>query len=132
MKKFILDSSILIAHWRQQRSKWRGAMSLEGVIGWAKQLMEFHDTKAIVTPVYVEVVAGVTSRHELPLTKAFLGKFERVDKGNIIRDDWDDAIRLAQRIPRHGGPRDLGDCLIRAIADRLRYEVKTLDKKFVQ
>jgi hypothetical protein len=33
-------------------------------------------------------------------------------------------------VPRNGKPRQLGDCLIRAIAARLKYDVQTVDGSF--
>ena len=97
---------------------------------WAKQTIELYDTNAIVTPVYVEMVAGVSDKHELELTHAFLAQFDSIDKGKISQADWEEAIRIAQRVPRNRKPRHLGDCLIRALANRLRYKVETLDDDF--
>ena len=50
--------------------------------------------------------------------------------GNVTTADWQEAIRIARRVPRNRKPRQLGDCLIRAIANRLRYKVETLDADF--
>jgi len=48
----------------------------------------------------------------------------------VLPQDWEEAVRLAQRVSRVPVPRDLGDCLIRAIADRLRFQVFSLDESF--
>ena len=40
------------------------------------------------------------------------------------------AKRLAERVPRDGRRRQLGDCLVQAIANRLRYEVFAIDTFF--
>jgi len=80
---------------------------------------------------YIEMVGGITSRRELELTKAFLGVFTCIDQKRIPASDWQEAIRLAQRVPRDRRPRQLGDCLIRAIANRLKYNVLTFDTGFV-
>jgi predicted nucleic acid-binding protein len=48
----------------------------------------------------------------------------------ILPEDWQEAIRIASRVPRSPAPRQLGDCLIRAIAHRLKYEVFTSDMNF--
>ncbi len=85
---------------------------------------------AIVTPVYVEFMCGVRDAHELRLARAFLAAFPILDQGRILRDDWEEALRRAQRIPADGRPRDFADCLIRAIAKRFHCEVLTQDLRF--
>jgi len=130
VKKRVLDTSVLLRWWNQCRSRERRALSAKSVTQWARRLIETHDTNGIVTPILVEVVAGATSARELRLLKAFLEPFQCIDGQRILADDWREAIRLAQRIPRNGRPRDLSDCLIRAIADRLNHDVVTLDQGF--
>ncbi len=85
---------------------------------------------AIVTPVVVEFVAGARKSRELELFRAFLACFDVIDRGQILPADWQAARRVAERIPRDGKPRQLGDCLIRAIARRLNYEIDTADQTF--
>jgi predicted nucleic acid-binding protein len=130
MEKEVLDTSVLIRHWRRCRAAMRGPVTPAVVRGWAESLIRQRKTDAIVTPVYVEMLAGATSAEELRLTRAFLEKFRRIDGGRIPEGDWAEAIRLAQRVPRDAKPRQLGDCLIRAIAKRLRYTVFTHDAGF--
>jgi predicted nucleic acid-binding protein len=126
----ILDSSILIDHWCRCHAAARRPIRVQDVRKWAADLITLRRTAAIVTPVYVEMIAGVSSREELKLTRAFLAEFECIDEGRIPEEDWDETIRVAQRVPRDGRPRQLGDCLIRAIANRLRYQVFTQDSGF--
>ncbi len=97
---------------------------------WAQELIDLYDTDAIVTPVYVEMVGGATSRQQLELTKAYLSEFECIDAKVVTPADWVETIRLDQRVPARARPRDLGDCLIRAIANRLRHDVMTFDTGF--
>jgi predicted nucleic acid-binding protein len=130
MRKVVLDTNVLINNWRRSRSPSLASNTARQAEGWATQLITLHETDAIVTPVYVEMVAGVLTGHELNLTRAYLGKFRRIDEGRILPADWEAATRLAQRIPRQPKARDLGDCLIRAIAKRLSHEVLTLDRRF--
>jgi predicted nucleic acid-binding protein len=130
MKNTVLDTSILINHWRRKRQRPLERYRAADVRKWAKELIAFQDTDAIVTPVYLEMVAGVTNRHELDLTRAYLAEFQCIDERRILEEDWDDAIRRAQRVPASGRRRDLGDCLIRAIAERLNYDVQTSDLGF--
>ena len=85
---------------------------------------------AIVTPVRLEFLAGTRSRDEQVLAEAYLGQFHVLDNGDVVKDDWLAAERIARRAPRDGKARDLGDCMIRAIAERLRYEVRTSDTAF--
>ena len=130
MKRRVLDSSILIRHWRLCRGKTLLGLSTSEVERWARRLIAAYDSNAIVTPVYVELLAGVANKLELELTRAYLQQFQCIDRGIITPDDWKQVSRLAQRVPRNRRPRNLGDCLIRAIADRLHYTVTTLDQGF--
>lgn len=48
-----------------------------------------------------------------------------------LQEDWKKARQIAERVPRNGKPRQLGDCLIRAIAARLKYyDMQTADDSF--
>ncbi len=126
----ILDTSMLIGHWHgcHKRSSHRGIPT--SAQEWARELIELHDTRANVTPVEVEFLAGVRSRSELELARSFLSAFEIADQGKVLAEDWEQAKRLAARVPADGKPRQLGDCLIRAIAIRLKCDVRTQDKDF--
>jgi predicted nucleic acid-binding protein len=75
-------------------------------------------------------IAGIQSSSEMELARSYLAEFEIVDEGRILEEDWEHAKRLAARVPRDGKPRQLGDCLIRAIAIRLKCEVRSLDTRF--
>lgn len=97
---------------------------------WARGLIALEATNAILTPVYIEMVAGVTSSQELRLTRAFLKPFNIADEGKILAQDWDRAREIAQRVPFDKRKRQLGDCLISAIAKRLKSEVVTREKRF--
>lgn len=90
--------------------------------------MNIQASDAIATPIYLEFVCGVVQRHEMELAKAYLQSFRLVDEGRLTDDDWIEARRLAERIPRDRRPRGLVDCLIKAIANRLGYAVRTMDQ----
>ncbi len=122
---------MLLSWWRNRRGgrTWDRITPAE-VTRWAADLIAFYGSNAIVTPIYLEVVGGVTDRRELALTLVFLGRFRCVDERDIPADDWRDAERIARRIPRKRTPRDMGDCVIRAIANRLKYAVHTFDTNF--
>ena len=75
----------------------------------------------------MEFIAGARDAAELERMRAFLAEFVVIDHGRILPQDWKRALALAERIPSDGRPRSALDCLIRAIADRLHYDVDTAD-----
>jgi predicted nucleic acid-binding protein len=125
----ILDTNRLISYWNRQHSR-RGRPDRSAVRTWAVELIDLEGTDAIVTPVRIEFLCHATTREILDLYETFLAEFAVIDEGDVIPEDWLEALRLARRIPRSGRPRQLGDCLIRAIAKRLRYDVMTNDLDF--
>ena len=128
MANRIFDTSHLIHHWRSfPRTDRRTVASMRS---WSEKLIALYGSRRIVTPVYIEMVAGVTSAEELKLTQAYLASFEIADAGRIPKSDWDEARQMAQRVASTGRKRQLGDCLVRAIAKRLNCEVLTLDRGF--
>ncbi len=127
MAKRIFDTSYLIGHWKAFPKATR---TVENMRSWFEKLIAQYGSCRIVTPVYIEMVAGVTSSSELRLTQAYLDPFEIIDEGKIPKADWDAAKSMAQRVAPTGGKRQLGDCLVRAIAKRLNCEVLTSDKRF--
>ncbi|HVX61524.1 MAG TPA: PIN domain-containing protein [Pirellulales bacterium] len=127
MARRILDTSILIRHWQRH---FKTLSSIENATRLANDLVAIHDTKAIVTPVYIEFVAGTRTALDLEYSRAYLARLEIVDGGRILKEDWEKARQIAERVPRNGKPRQLGDCLIRAIAARLKYDVQTVDDSF--
>jgi predicted nucleic acid-binding protein len=130
MARRVIDTSVLCSFWHRRSAGRRlNDVSTHDVKRWAQELIEVRGN-AIVTPVGIEFLAGARKRRELELFRAFLGCFEIIDNGEISSDDWRAARRLAERIPRDGKPRHLGDCLIRAIARRLKCEVDTSDQAF--
>lgn len=131
MAQFVLDTSILVRFWRQQAAGLRlSQITRRDVEEWAWRLATVYRSDAIVTPVYVEFAAGTGSSHELKLARAFLSQFEIIDHGRILPQDWEETKRLAERVPRNGSPRQLGDCLIKAIAKRLKHDVLSHDENF--
>src|SRR3954451_11319655 len=98
MPRIILDSSILIWHWRKQRSRLKKSPTLETARRWAQTLQELyafpHESQAlvgIVTPVYLEVVGGARDQTELKLFRVYLNVFPRLDQERLIREDWEQA-----------------------------------------
>jgi predicted nucleic acid-binding protein len=128
MRRFVLDTNVLVQHWRRSRSGGAPGQVKELQAGvWARRLIDLENTNAIVTPVVLEYLCGVRDQMERGLTRAYLKPFESVDKGRILAADWREAKRLAERVPRNGRPRDFSDCLIKAIATRLNYQVRSFD-----
>jgi predicted nucleic acid-binding protein len=128
MRKRVLDTNKLIRHWKQYRPA--GEKTELGAENWAKKLIVFERTDAIVTPVELEMLGGDLSARDRRLTRAYLKPFKVIDRGRVIKEDWDEARRLVERIPRGPAPRPRGlvDCLILAIAARLNHEVWTEDQ----
>lgn len=129
VRRRILDTQFLIAHWLGCRRQTEDA-SVEVAERWAADLVATYSTDAIVTPVCIEFVAGAQNREELDLKRAYLARLRVVDKGTILDRDWVEGRRLAERVPVDGKPRQLGDGLIKAIANRLAYEVFSHDQRF--
>jgi predicted nucleic acid-binding protein len=121
----ILDTSELCSYWNHRSSALAGHPSPETAKAWPQALCELHDTKVIVTPVWVEFIAGARSKPELDAYRAYLSVFDLIDDGRVSEEDWKQAKRLAGRIPRDGKPGQLGDCLIAALAIRFGCAVKS-------
>ena len=125
MKRQVLDTSVLIHHWRRSAGS-LGTSTVRDARRWARELIQIEETDAIVSPVALEVLCGARDAHELRLSVAFIEEFRLADGGKVIRRTGRRHVD-SQCIPRDGRPRQLGDCLIRAIANRLRLRVKTFD-----
>ena len=131
MAKRVLDTNVLINHWVKSLGARRiGDVRRAHAIEWAERLRALQGSVVILTPIYIEYVCGQRNRHELELARAYLGRFEIADGGNVLKQDWEYARRLAERVPRDGLPRQLGDCLIRAVCERLHLEYVTLEIRF--
>jgi predicted nucleic acid-binding protein len=130
MAKVVLDTSVLISGWRIQRSRTNAPLTTKLVSAWADEVIRLYASNAVVSVTWLEMIGGVTTGQHLSLTEAYLARFQTIDDGGISKGDWQEALRLARRIPRGREPRDLGDCLIRVIATRLGYDVTTLDQAF--
>lgn len=130
MSERLLDTSVLIAHWRKCAGGSLADRGPDEARRWADDLIRRYKSNVIATPVEIEFLAGTRSGHELMLARAYVGRFRAIDGGRILEADWVAAKRFAERVPRSGKPRHLGDCLIRAIADRLHRDVFSLDQDF--
>lgn len=123
----ILDTNVLIHYWH----RWRLWEQKETeVANWAPRLIEVSNTNLIASPVRIEFLCGAENSARLKLSLACLDPFEVVDGGKIPRQDWEEAERSAKRFGRHRRRRKLGDCLLRAISDRLNCDVVTADSDF--
>jgi predicted nucleic acid-binding protein len=126
----VLDTNELIFHWHASIRRPLSAATKSEATVWARSLIGLRGTDAIVTPVEIEFLAGVSSQHEMALSRAYLQEFRIIDDGRVLPQDWDEARRLASRIPRVSKPRQLVDCLIRALARRLNFDIITRDRTF--
>jgi predicted nucleic acid-binding protein len=119
----VLDTNVLLNHWHAfTRGKVRTPSALREH---AEALVEREGTNLILSPVEVEFLAGARA-DELDHTKAFLGAFYSADEGRVPPQDWEEAKRLAAW--DRGRSRKLGDCLIAAIAKRLKLEIVSRDR----
>lgn len=109
-----------------------GSRSPGDAVRRAKGLIEQFDTNAIVSPIEIEFLAGILDAHEMSLAGAFLNCFRIIDERRVIPQDWLETRRIAKHVGRDSGRRDLGDCLIAAIADRLPHDVLTKDRRFAR
>ena len=131
MLRRILDTNLLINHWcARLKGTHTRDVKVNTARGWANELIALQGNAAILTPIYLEFVCGARSENELKLARAFLGAFKLADDGEILPGDWKEAQRIAERVPTDGLPRQMGDCLIRALCKRLRMEVVTAEKRF--
>ena len=130
MPRNILDTSVLIRVWKLELSKLKSPLTEVLASRWGQNLRDFYEPAFLLSPVSIEFLAGSHSSDDLLLYRAFLSPFEVLDRGEVPADDWEQAKRFAERIPKDGKPRQFGDCIIAAIARRLRCEVITFDKGF--
>lgn len=131
MPRKILDTNVLINFWGlRSNAKATGKCTVAQARAWGDALIKLEDTNAILTPIYIEFVAGTRSVQEIQLARAYLGRFKIVDEGRVLAQDWIEAQRIAERVPYDGLHRRLGDCLIRAICNRLNYTVVTREQRF--
>ena len=95
MARKIFDTSALIRHWHDSGGRSPTGKTAADAAGWAQRLIAVHDTDAIVTPVFIEFVAGVTNSVELELTRSYLGLRSRVSKWNSLFA-WHDGQSTSQ------------------------------------
>ncbi|MGB7160694.1 MAG: PIN domain-containing protein [Tepidisphaeraceae bacterium] len=127
-RRRVLDTNVLIRGWHRSASRPLANASAEDARSWARKIIDLYRSDAIVTPVDIEFRAAARSQHELVLARSFLAVFRIVDDGRVTIDDWSYARRLAEHArPK---PRQLGDCLVRALSNRAGYDVETLDGTF--
>lgn len=129
-RRGLFDTSILIDHWNRRSHPVVRRWTAKDARAWARELSSLRQTRATVTPAALEFLCGATTERELELYLEYLKGFELIDRGNITISDWNEAERIAKRIPRKPRRRQLGDCLIRAIANRLKYDVISTDNYF--
>jgi predicted nucleic acid-binding protein len=130
MSRSLLDTSVLVSYWHRHKSKLKSPVTTSIAQSWGQALRDFYSPSVLATPIVIEFLAGSHRKEELDLYRAFLHPFEIIDRGEISADDWKMAKRLAERIPRDGKPRQLGDCIIAAIADRFNCDLESFDLGF--
>ena len=127
------DTNKLIENWRRCKGDRRLAdVSSSQAIEWAGKLIGLYQTDAILTPVRIEFLCGVMSSQEKSLGEAYLSHFYILDRGEIRDEDWVEATRYAQWVTNPPARRSMGDCLIAAIARRLRIEIISGDSDLIR
>jgi predicted nucleic acid-binding protein len=127
----VLDTNILINFWiKKIKGKRLADLTRSDAARLARELIKLHGTNAILTPIYIEYVCGEGHAHAVTLARAYLQAFDLVDEGRILEQDWEEAKRIAHRVLPDNSPRQMGDCLIRAICKRLHLEILTADRRF--
>ncbi len=130
MPRRIVDTNLLIRQFRRLAPY--VDKSPQDAARLADELIRSLDADAILTPIEIEMIAGVVDRHEMTLTEAFLDRFRIIDGRQIGPEDWKEARRIAKHVGPGADRRQLGDCLITAIAARLRYRVATEDQGMIR
>lgn len=130
MARQVLDTSVLVAHWHTRRQRVVRLPGLSDSLAWAADLAKLYQSRSIVSTVYIEFICGAKSAAEVELFEAYLAHFDVVDGWIVTKSDLRAAAQIARRVPRDGKPRQFGDCLIRAIAMRLKYDVRSVDRRF--
>lgn len=122
----VIDSNVLFPLWRQSKpaGRDRDERSVRAV---ARSWLELQPNDVILTPVRLEFLGGVRSKDELKLADIFLDCFPLADNGRVLPEDWKEAERLARRVPHDGRPRGAIDCIIVAVCNRLRLELRSDD-----
>ena len=129
MRQRVIDSNVLIGLWHGRRPspvkvKVRSRAEARLV---ADAWLKIYPGDGVLTPIRLELIGGGLDRAGVELTVFFLDLFLVFDGGEVRREDWDAALRLARRVPFEPRPRGAVDCLIRAICQRLDLELKTFD-----
>ena len=131
MNRTVLDTEQLITFWNRQRdATGERTPTPDAAEAWGRLHARRTGTKAILSPTYLEFVGGARSGEELKAFRAFLATFEVVDGWEIRPIDLEGARRRAERVPPNRKRRGAVDCLIRAVASRLGYAVRTRDRGF--
>ncbi|MGL6097232.1 MAG: PIN domain-containing protein [Fimbriiglobus sp.] len=115
----VIDTNKLIPRWRGTRPSPGPVRSAESARAAARTWLSLSPNDGILTPVRVEFLAGIRDKDELQWADVFLAEFVLFDGGRVLPEDWQEAERLARRVPRDGRPRGTLDCVILAICNRL-------------
>ena len=129
MRPRVIDSNVLLGLWHGRypspiKVKVRTKRTAKLV---AATWLRIYPGDGVLTPIRLELVGGGLDRDAVQLTDYFLDLFPLFDGGDVRREDWNTASRLARRVPFEPRPRGAVDCLTRAICQRLRLDLESLD-----
>jgi predicted nucleic acid-binding protein len=126
MGKRCLDTNILINHFLRLRPL--GNKTVRDAEAWAHALISERSANVILSPMVIEFLCGILDQNEVDLREAYLKPFLVMDRQRITVGDWREARRIAKYAGAQAKRRSLGDCLITAIADRLKLEIISEDQ----
>jgi predicted nucleic acid-binding protein len=124
----VIDTNVLIWLWHGRPPATRPVRSEETADAAATAWLRAHPGDAILTPVRLEFLAGTRDKEEQRLADRFLSHFKVLDGGRVLPDDWKRAEHFVRRVRGTGTARQLVDCLLLAICDRLHAELHTRER----
>ena len=80
MARRVLDTTYLVQHWRKRKRTPLSDVRADEAEAWAKELIGLQNADAIVTPIYVEFVAGV---FDGVIECSDQGQRRRVERGHV-------------------------------------------------
>lgn len=123
----VIDHNVVLAIWHGRVPDGRKVRTEETARLAADEWLHKHPGDGLVTPVRLEFLGGTDDREEQRLGDLFLDRFPLYDGGRVLPEDWAVAERYARRIRGTGTKRDVIDCLVLALCDRLNADIYTLD-----
>jgi predicted nucleic acid-binding protein len=127
MRNRAIDTNILIEIWHGRWPDGKPVRSDESATVEPRKWLRKYPHDGILSPTRLEFLGGTRSKDDLKLADIFLSEFPLFDDGAVLTEDWEEAERLARRVPRSGRSRGAIDCLLVAICRRLNLDLHSND-----